>query len=50
MPNRPARLVSLNLNSEGSPQGYTSQHEYSFVEVDVHELYLISVIQYMTDI
>jgi hypothetical protein len=28
-------------NSEGSPQGYTSQHEYSFVEVDVDELYSI---------
>jgi hypothetical protein len=33
-------------DSEGSPQGYTSQHEYSFVEVDVHEVYSIRVIQY----
>jgi hypothetical protein len=30
------------------PEGCTSQHECSFVEVDVEELYLIRVIQYMT--
>jgi hypothetical protein len=34
----------------GSPEGCTFQHEYSFVEVDVDELYSIRVIQYMTDI
>jgi hypothetical protein len=33
---------------EGYPEGCTFQHKCSFVGVDVHELYSIHVIQYIT--